>query len=311
MKNLLAKTITLCLLVVLSFSSIKAQTIHAILCGSTNISDIGDGCKVSVQLIENAMKYVGQQTNMEVEVTKCIGNDFSKPKIQAAINKINPSSNDVILFYSTSHGFNYRDLPSKYAMISAHPSKIEMTRKELENFGLSLEHEVYNPLMMKGARLTIAMAEACNTIVDIPAPSNYNAMNVNIQKRLKELFMEAKGAAISTSSNVDQKSWTDPKNGGIYTNMFIEAMNTVMTSSKKATWEEVFAKTDKFTQEYAAKENIRGGQNPISEVNLIDTPVKLVEKEANDTAIIEPYTADENDYFAPKVKVKKEVEEWE
>ena len=57
MKNLSVKTIAMCLFVMLTLSPNYAQTIHTILCGATNITDIGDGCKVSVQLIENAMKY--------------------------------------------------------------------------------------------------------------------------------------------------------------------------------------------------------------------------------------------------------------
>ena len=74
MKNVIIKAITLCLFVSFTYSPISAQTIHAVLCGATNVGDIGDGCKVGVKLIENAMNYVGTQTGMEVEVTKCIGN---------------------------------------------------------------------------------------------------------------------------------------------------------------------------------------------------------------------------------------------
>ena len=164
------------------------QTVHAIICGATNVTDIGDGCKVSVNKLENALKYVEQQTKMDVKITRLTGSNFSKPRIVQAINKLKADENDVIMFYSTSHGFNYKDIPSRYAIISAHPTKVEMSRRELVNFGLSLEKEVYQPLLRRGARLTIAMAEACNTVVDIPSPSSYNAININIQKRLKAMI---------------------------------------------------------------------------------------------------------------------------
>lgn len=277
----------------------QAQTIHAILCGATNVSDIGSGCQSSLKLMENALTYVGSQTGMEVDFTLLSGSDFRKDNIMETIADLKVGDDDVIFFYSTSHGFNYNDNPSKFTFIGAHPNKIEMTRSELENFGLSLEMEVYRPLMNKNARLTITMAEACNTVVDIPAPSTYNAMNINIQKRLKELFLEAKGSAISTSSRVDQRSWTDPKDGGIYTNMFIESLNEVIGSKNKAEWDDVFNKTESLTMAYAENENLRGGQRPDTETNFHDTPIE-VKKDI-----------DEHDYVAPSIKVVKEENEEE
>lgn len=290
--------IILAMLIVCVAQFTQAQTIHAILCGATNVADIGKGCQSSLDLMENALTYVGAQTGMEVEFTFLNGNDFRKDNILEAIQDLKVGDDDVIFFYSTSHGFNYNNNPSKFTFIGAHPNKIEMTRSELESFGLSLEMEVYRPLMNKNARLTITMAEACNTVVDIPSPSTYNAMNVNIQKRLKELFLEAKGSAISTSSRVDQRSWTDPKDGGIYTNMFIEAMNEVIGSKNKAEWDDVFDKTESLTMAYAEKENLRGGQRPDTDTYFHDTPIEV--KKDDD---------DNHDYVAPSIKVKKEEEE--
>lgn len=325
MKNQIKLIITALLFV--GFLPMNAQTIHAILAGSTNVSDIGNGCKVSIKKMEEAFKYIEAQTGLEVELTKVTGHNFTKSNLVRAVNNLNPKPDDVIFFFSTSHGFNYNDVPSQYAFISAHPTKSEMTRKELEQFGMSLEKEVYLPLRAKGARLTITLAEACNSVVDIPAPSAYQVMNVNIPARLKELFKESKGGVIASSSQVDQRSWTDSRDGGIYTNMFIEAMNTVITSAKKATWDDVMTKTNEFTRNYAAKENIRGGQNPVSETDVqkyerpksrkVDTPIKLIEekieeKESQTDTKNEESTKKNNkstdaksDYVAPKVKVKR------
>jgi hypothetical protein len=277
---------------------VQAQTIHAILCGATKVADIGKGCQSSLTLMENALTYVGTQTGMQVEFTFLSGDEFRKDNILEAIEDLKVGDDDVIFFYSTSHGFNYNNNPSKFTFIGAHPNKIEMTRSELENFGLSLEMEVYQPLLTKNARLTIAMAEACNTVVDMPAPSTYNAMNVNIQKRLKELFLEAKGSAISTSSRVDQRSWTDPEKGGIYTNMFIEAMNEVIGSKEKAEWDAVFNKTETLTMAYAEKENLRGGQRPDTDTYFRDTPIQVKDDKKESG----------HDYVAPSIKVKKKNE---
>ena len=158
MKNWI-KLIVIALLL-LGFLPMNAQKIHAILAGSTNVSDIGEGCKVSLNKMEEALKYIEMQTGLETEITKITGNNFTKENLLRAVNNLNPKPNDVVFFFSTSHGFNYSDIPSQYAFISAHPTKNEMTRNELVTFGLSLEQEVYLPLRAKGARLTITLAEA-------------------------------------------------------------------------------------------------------------------------------------------------------
>lgn len=323
------KKIIIIALFFIGFTPMKGQQIHAILAGSTNVSDIGKGCEVSIKKMESALEYIEAQTGIEVDITKITGNQFTKSNIVQTINNLNPKADDVVFFFSTSHGFNYNDVPSQYAFISAHPTKNEMSRRELQTFGLSLEKEVYQPLRDKGARLTITLAEACNTVVDIAAPSSYQVMNVNIPKRLKELFLEQKGGVIASSSQLNQRSWTDSQDGGIYTNMFIEAMNTVITDSKKATWDDVMSKTNEYTKNYAASEGIRGGQNPISETDvnkhdrnnrngnrttpnrkpepvLVDTPIKLVDEEEEvEAKKTEKEQSKKNDYVAPKVKVKR------
>ena len=296
----ITKAWALALALLLFAAAGNAQTIHAILAGATNVSDIGPGCQSSIKLMENALKYVGEQTDMKVKFTYCIGNDFNRDNIERAINNISPKSDDVIFFYSTSHGFNYNNNVSKYTFIGAHPTKIEMTRSELHEFGMSLEKEIFEPLQMKGARLTLALSEACNTVVDIPAPTRYHAMNVNIPKRLKELFVEAKGSAISSSSRLDQRSWTDPKDGGIYTNMFISAMNDVISNDGTATWEEVFNRTEQYTSDYANNEGIRGGQRPQTDTYFHDTPIKVVEEKTKKSSRIR------GAYYAPKLKVIEE-----
>ena len=206
-------------------------TVHVILCGATQVDDIGAGVGVSLKLMKNAMEYVKSQINVTIEYYELNGNNFEKSHIVSVLKDLYVNSNDVILFYSTSHGFNYNNGISKYPFIGAHPTKKDMTQEEFDVYGLSLEKEVMKTLQKKGARLTIAMAEACNTIIDIPTPKRYNAMNVNIGKRLEELFIYESGSLIASSSVIDQRSWTDDKDGGIYTNMFINALNEVISWS--------------------------------------------------------------------------------
>lgn len=284
MKKIFYKTVYT--LVILSFcfftNATQAQDdtkIYAIICGGTSITDIGSGAQESVDLMEQVLDVVSNYTGMEVETTLLTGSNFTKSKIVSAIDALNPSDDDVVLFYSTSHGFNYKDKPSEFAFIAAHPTLTVMDENEFNEYALSLEYDVYDELMKKGARLTITMAEACNNVIDLPAPNRYKKMKTLEANRLKELFLDTQGSVISCSSELDTYSYTDLDNGGFYTNMFLIALNEVVTASETATWQEVFNKTGEKTNKYAI-DNAQTKQKPKS---IVDTPMQFKKSKENKT----------------------------
>ena len=85
----------------IGFTPMKAQQIHAILAGSTNVSDIGKGCEVSIKKMESALEYIEAQTGIDVEITKITGNKFTKDNIVQEINNLNPKADDVVFFFSS------------------------------------------------------------------------------------------------------------------------------------------------------------------------------------------------------------------
>lgn len=265
----------------LSISNVlSAQKIHAIICGGTSITDIGEGCEASIDLIEDALKIIGEQSEMVLETHLIIDEDFNKKNIIEEINNLQPSSDDVIFFYSTSHGFNYNDNISRYTFIMAHPHQPEGFN-ELDKYGLSLEKDIFNVLKSKGARLTISMAEACNNILDFPSPNRYKAMTPIVARNIKALFKEYDGDIIACSSTLGQYSYTDLDNGGFFTNMFMEALNDVVTSTRKATWENLMQLTIEKTQGFADAR----GKDQIPQTNIIDTSIKIGEKKEQEEII--------------------------
>lgn len=265
---------------ILTAGNIQAQTIHAIICGGTNIPDIGSGCQASVDLIKDAFDVIEDQSTMTFKPYFLLGNNFTKSNILSTINSISPGSDDVIFFYSTSHGFNYNDNISPFTFIMAHPNS-PGGNDQLDKYGLSLEKEIYNVLANKGARFTLVMAEACNNIIDVPSPARYKAMSPSVKKNIKALFLKSKGSAIVCSSKLSQYSYTDMESGGFFTNMFMESLNDAVIATEEATWKKVLDLTVKKTKGYA------------SDLSKVQVPTYII----NDTAIEYPY--------APKKKEKK------
>jgi hypothetical protein len=301
---------------------VQAQTndkLYAIICGGTKIVDIGSGVQASVKMMRKSVKIIAENTGLELVEILVLGDDFTKKNIINALDKVNPSSNDVILFYSSSHGSNYTDKPSEYTFFLAKPyTNVISSVNELHQVSVSLEFDVYDILKNKGARLTIAMAEACNTINGFEAPPNYKKMETAQVTRLKELFLETSGSVISCSSEYGTYSYTDLEKGGFYTNKFLTALNEVLASSETATWERVMNLTGVKTNNYAIK---RGevGQNPKSGVA---TPVILLNekeqqekakssdhyKSTNLTDETEPSKSNSEDLFEPETGKEDENE---
>jgi len=159
---------------------------------------------------------------------------------------------------------------SPYTFVMAHP-RLPQYAKDLHNYGMSLELEIFNQLKAKGARLTLAFAEACNDIKDMVAPDRYRAMSPVVARNLKALFRDARGEVVACSSTRTQYSYIDLDNGGFFANMFLEALNEVTISSKVPTWEDMMRLTVAKTSAFAKSK----GFDQVPYTNVIDTSIKL------------------------------------
>ena len=272
--------ILLGILVSFNLGAQNSMKIYAILCGQTEVFDIGKGCEVSVSKMTDFLEVVSHETEIPVEYVYCVGEDYNKENILAQLDRINLENPDssIVFFYATSHGFNYRDTPTRFAFLGAHPRRKNLTAREFNEFGMSLELDVHRRMLAKGARLTITLGEACNNVIDMNVPDRYQAMNLNRPHRLRELFRESIGDIISTSSKIEQFSWTDSKDGGIWTNQFLRAFDEVTSGSELAEWEEIFDRARGYTVA-VAEEEAQVTQEPDDYIDIISTPMQLVPEE--------------------------------
>ncbi|MCB0641860.1 MAG: hypothetical protein KDC44_09485 [Phaeodactylibacter sp.] len=280
----------------LTTSALAQSRALVILTGGTYLQDIGPGCEKSIGLMENAFTNISAYTGMEVDFLYCTGYDFVKDRILEKIDLVPAGLYDVIVFFNTSHGFNYLESPTRHTFFIAHPTKYgQMTQFEFDEYGVSLEFDVKHRLEEKGANLLLVISESCNSVINATMPPQYLPMNVGITQRLKELFLESSGTIMVSSSDLDQASYTDIDNGGYFTNAFNHAMNDIITSKERATWNAVLTKTSTYTQEYAKYAMIQEGQQPYYNIQVIDTGIELKASSNTDA-----------DYHPGSIQVKKQ-----
>lgn len=293
----LSKIGFLALMMISWTSTIQGQEgrIKVILAGGTDITDIGPGCEVSVNLMKDAYDYIADVTGMEVDYSMCTGDNFNKEYILHVVNNVESGMYDAIVFFNSSHGFNYQNTVSKHTFFVAHPTESgSMSQEEFVTYGISLEKEIFNTLRSKGAPRVLVFSESCNQAINMEVPNMYKTMNLNIAKRLKELFLGPPVEMISSSSEYGQYSYTDNDMGGIYVNSLLHAMNDVTTKCDKASWDLVMSKTQSYVHQYA--ENLDGGQTSIYDINDA-TPIKLEESPS-------PKKAGNGGYVPSRIRIK-------
>jgi len=284
MANKILSKVWLVVIMIMSqivFSQAQDQgKIKVVLSGGTEITDIGPGCEVSINLFKDAFDYIALMTEMEVDYTFCTGSNFNKEYILQAVEDVDHDTYDAIVFFNSSHGFNYLNTPSKHTFFVAHPTAAgSMSAEQFKNYGVSLEKEIYKKLKKKGAPVVLVFSESCNKEINMEAPPMYKTMNPNIAARLKELFQGTEAHVISSSSEYGQYSYTDNEKGGIYVNSLLHAMNDVTTTCDKSAWDKVMVLTRKYVMDYS--KDLDGGQAAIYDIEDA-TPISLEEPETTE-----------------------------
>jgi hypothetical protein len=218
--------------------NIFGATIHYISFATTDDSEIGASVAVSQDLMIRAIGFVAAQTGMTLKLYKKNGADCTREKLDALIARIDPDSDDVIMFFSHTHGFRFDDTKSQWPYVYMTPNSAEGA--DPVKSSVALKTNIHDRLKAKGARLTITMAEACNVSTGISTPDGVSKMTGLPSEALKKLFMESGGDYIVSSSQPGEYSWGGDKEGGWFTNGFLLAMNDATSEGSSVTWDTVF-----------------------------------------------------------------------
>ena len=259
--------IILFVLISIAINVSYAGNIHAIIFAATSDETAGDGSRVSFDVMKKEINYIQEYTSLRLETHYYTGNRFSRSSVEYAINNLRCGSDDVILFYYIGHGFRYRGQTDNYPTLAFVQ---DYNRDEVISFDW-----IARQLKNKGARLTIAIADACNneTTLDYSDYSNpikgHTALSMNRRdrQRYKELFENSRGHVTISSSEPGQFSWISPDDGGYFTQAFVEVLKEYTGLSGKAEWKALFSQVRRRTQKIA-QINDKGDQNPQSDISV-------------------------------------------
>ena len=150
----------------LGHAQAKKLKIEYIGVGQTKIWDIGSACRVSLNQGEDWIKDVSAATKIPVNITRIDEEDYNIDFIRSYLQdlKFKDPDNTIVIFYGTGHGFNYEENVMKYPVFAVHPDRKQLSAAEFDAFRLSLQKDVHEVLLNKGARFVFTVGELCNGI---------------------------------------------------------------------------------------------------------------------------------------------------
>lgn len=215
------------------------STLHLIMTANTNVSDIGQACQVDMNRVKSEFAGVAKALGMSYKQTLVSGNDYSKEAVEEAIDKLQPDSNDVVLFVYSGHGFRFKDQKDYYPNMDLAPTAYD---KATENY-IPLS-QVFSAITKLGGRLNIVLSDCCNSEVEETLPiinsnSLFSRSNTNFDlEKLRLLFIHSEGDIIATAASPGEYSWCG-SNGGFFLLSLIESMRGQISamSDEKPSWD--------------------------------------------------------------------------
>lgn len=239
------------------------QTCHFIVFCDTDDSRLMVPASQSYSFFADELpERVKQHTGMNISYHCYKSSQFTASNLDSKLSSLSVGSNDVIFFWFDGHGYNAGD--NDWPTLSFPQSNTRSL------------NTIFNTLKGKGARLVIALANACNK--ERTSRANYAQHNYIVQnqsedetaERYKDLFLRSKGNALVASSQKGETSQSG-QFGAWFFLAFREKFDDLVdgNNGNTAQWEQLIKDSQSRTS--AIADDAGYTQNPIRYVSIAST----------------------------------------
>ena len=222
-------------------------TMHLLLVAATQDESIGESVMTDVNLVKKNFSGIAQKLGIEYKETTVMGTSFKKSNILNAVERLNPGSNDIVVFVYSGHGFRFDDDKDAYPrMYITYDGDLN------ENTEISTT-ELYKMIVDKKARLTIFLTDCCNSKVgmnrqeveSVAFGTRGTNNNIDIDK-LYDLFIDESGTIRATAAKAGQYALCDASGGFMLTSILnnIKAQTSAL-SKDTPSWQAIIDNASK------------------------------------------------------------------
>lgn len=241
--------------------------LYLVLISNTNDASLGNGFAANHRKLKSLFKDAAMSAGVTFHPIEVSGNDFSIDNVNKTISGLNTTTNDIIIFYYSGHGFRYTDQESPWPRMDLREGVFQTPDN---TNSLNIGTDVYTQLSKKEHQLLLVFGECCNVFQGntpfisepiLMAPGG-NVMNSNV---IKTLFSK-KGELLVATSSKGEPSFYDGTSGGYFCTTFInDLMNmaSITNSSDDASWEKLIKNAIDNTAKKSSGDNFPQNQTPI------------------------------------------------
>jgi Caspase domain len=208
---------------------------------NTNDAKIGPSSKKDLDKITEYFYEVTYKLGITLIQKTIWGVNFNKTNVQKAVDEIQPTPNDIVMFYYSGHGFRYASDNSKFPRMSLRTSKLE----KLDDNNLGVE-SIYKILLSKGAKVTLVLSDCCNNEIEEPMRFGLDllrpratgnaGLKINYENCIALFFPKQPVSILVGSAEKYQFASGNPDLGGFFTNFFLAELSNTLYSNKGASW---------------------------------------------------------------------------
>lgn len=227
-----------------------SSSIHVIIAADTKASNIEKGVSLDFRQIRKMTQKIAKYSGLQARERFFTGDATDPEQLLEYINGLQVDEDDAILFYFSGHG--YRTVLDEY-------NPWPTLAFEIGDKGIHLDH-VGEILKEKNARLTLLFADCCNNKIRLArAPELIQRKNMRalIESNYHKLFAEAHGFLMVAGCQPGDYSYTDDKNGSLYTISLCKSIDKLAASRHgDVNWTNLLLKTDQKLEELTSANNV-------------------------------------------------------
>lgn len=238
----------------------KNTTLYLIVVANTLEEKIGSSCAKDLERIEDTYKTISNYLGCRINVREVSGKNFNKRNVVSELKLLNPTSNDIVVFYYTGHGYRKESDKRRYPYLDLRSNPYQDYLIETLNM-----EDIYNLIKTKHAKTNIVMSDCCNSYVEVNnaegfAPfSKKSLMSPLDVAAIRTLFLGVNHLSIlATAADSTQRAASNLQFGGFFSYFFKMNLESYTSKSKVASianyvpsWFDIFKSTQTQTIEKA------------------------------------------------------------
>jgi hypothetical protein len=137
--------------------------LYLLVVADTLDASIGSSCSMDMSRARETFTNITDYLGIKIVTKTIAGATYSKQNVQTAINNLKPSSNDIVVFYYSGHGFRKQEENKRFPNIKL--KTFHTSRQDVLNNSLNME-DIFAAIKKKGARFNLVLSDCCNSDIE-------------------------------------------------------------------------------------------------------------------------------------------------